>query len=148
SILMRKSAQLSSWEWIQPLAEEAAARPPAQIYGAEPARGWCYYYQKAELARQQADWEGVVRLGEQAFGLGEYPNDPAERYPFIEGYAQTGRWEQAVEQTVEAAAITPLVHPSLCRLWNRIDARTQTSADKAAALQQLREALECEDLIE
>ncbi|MCC6146268.1 MAG: hypothetical protein IT308_01740 [Anaerolineaceae bacterium] len=147
-ILLRKAAELSSWEWILPLTGEQTARPPAQIYGAEPVHGWCYYYQKAELARQQTDWEGVVQVGEEAFGLGEYPNNPAERYPFIEGYAQTGRWEQAVGQTAEAAAITPLVHPPLCRLWKRIDAHTQASTDKAAAFEQLSEVLKCEDLIE
>lgn len=144
-ILLRRSAELSSWEWIQPLSENQAARPPDRIYGAEPSHGWCYYYQKAELARQQADWGTVVELGGQAFGLGEYPNDPAERYPFIEGYAHTGDWDKAVEQTLEAAAITPLVHPALCRLWERIDTQTQDSERKTAVVQQVQEALGCED---
>jgi len=28
--------------------------------------GWCYYYQKANLARQQGDWEQVIALGREA----------------------------------------------------------------------------------
>ena len=32
------------------------------LFGTEPAHGWCYYYTKAELARQQTDWEQVVKL--------------------------------------------------------------------------------------
>jgi hypothetical protein len=143
-ILLRRSAELSTWEWIEPLPDGQSARPPEQIYGSEPVHGWCYYYEKAELARQQADWKDVVGIAEKAFSLGEYPNDPAERYPFIEGYAHLNQWDAAVEQTKEAAAITPLVHPALCHLWSRIDEQTSDSEDKAAALKMMTDLLECE----
>ena len=39
--------------------------PPAQIFGPEPEHDWCYYYQKASLARQMGDWQEVVRLYDQ-----------------------------------------------------------------------------------
>ena len=32
------------------------AIPPNAVFGPEPEHNWCYYYQKAELARQQGDW--------------------------------------------------------------------------------------------
>ncbi|NMC79412.1 MAG: hypothetical protein GYA59_08635, partial [Chloroflexi bacterium] len=42
-------------------------RPPENIFGPEPSHDtWCYYYQKASLARQEGDWEEVVRLGDEA----------------------------------------------------------------------------------
>lgn len=144
-ILLRRSAELSDWKWVQALPEEQAVRPPEQIYGNEPGHGWCYYYEKAELARQQADWENVAAIGAIAFSLGDYPNDPAERYPFIEGYAHTGQWDLAVEQSEEAAAVSPLIHPPLCRLWNRILEQTPDSTQKEAALLQINGFLECED---
>src|SRR5690606_29707179 len=30
--------------------------PEATIFGQEPEHGWCYYYQKAQLANQQQHW--------------------------------------------------------------------------------------------
>jgi len=36
--------------------------PPIVIFGSEPAHEWCYYYQKASLARQAKDWEEVAQL--------------------------------------------------------------------------------------
>ena len=71
-------------------ASGAAARPPAQ-FGSEPAHGWCYSYQKAELARQQGDWAAIVSLGDQALAAGLRWNDPSELLPFIEGYAMESK---------------------------------------------------------
>ena len=73
------------------------AELPRQFYGNEPQHGWCYYFEQAELARQKGDWEQVVDLGNNAFALDDHPNDPVERFVFIEGYAHLGDWEKAVE---------------------------------------------------
>lgn len=54
---------------------EQSAKPPSAIFGPEPKHTWCYYYQKADLARQQGQWDKVVKLGEEAFQNGYY--DPA-----------------------------------------------------------------------
>jgi hypothetical protein len=61
--------------------------PPADLFGDEPAHAWCYYYQKADLARQRGDWEEVARLGAEAQKLGLTPNDPIEWMPFLQAYA-------------------------------------------------------------
>lgn len=72
------------------LAEEAPHVPPALVFGPEPEHGWCYYYQKADLARQRGDWEEVLRLGEEAFGKKLAPKDDIEWMPFLQAYASTG----------------------------------------------------------
>ncbi len=66
------------------------ATPPAVIFGLEPPRGWCYYYQKASLARQQGDWQTVANLGKQALDLGLYPSDRVEWLLFLQAYAVLG----------------------------------------------------------
>lgn len=142
--LMRASASLSSAEWIHPVGEESAARPPAGIFGAEPAHQWCYYFEKADLARQLGDWNTVAALGDQAFNLGDYPNDPTERMPFIEGYAQVGNWDRAQELTRESAAITPLMQPLLCRLWERIEADAPADTEKSGAAAAMQAELGCQ----
>jgi hypothetical protein len=61
--------------------------PLADIFGDEPVHGWCFFYQKADLARQQGDWEEVARLGIEAERLGMLPVDPIEWMPFLQAYA-------------------------------------------------------------
>ena len=92
---MQAAALLSSTQWIGVDGPAAIERLPAALYGEEPPYGWCYYFAQAEIARQQGDWDQVAALGDQAFALGDYPNDPAERLVFIEGYAHTGAWGRA-----------------------------------------------------
>ncbi len=69
------------------IATGEQATPPASIFGNEPEHTWCYYYQKADLARQRGDWENVVEIGEEAERLGLHPNDQIELMPFLQAYA-------------------------------------------------------------
>ncbi len=117
--------------------------PPIHIFGSEPAPNWCYYYEKADLARQYGDWESVAALGEQAFDSGDYPNDPSERLPFIEGYAHLNQWQRALELSRETQAITPVMKPVLCRLWNRIERDTPQSQEQQDALHTIRDENAC-----
>jgi len=71
--------------------------PPTVVFGPEPYHGWCYYYQKADLARQQGEWEDVQRIGEQAFGQGFEPQDPIEWMPFLQAYAVAGNVERLTD---------------------------------------------------
>jgi hypothetical protein len=82
------SAPYSKVENILPDAKPAA--PPQPPFPAEPAHGWCYYYQKADLARQQGDWQAVARLGDEARKQKLAPNDAIEWLPFVQAYAFTG----------------------------------------------------------
>lgn len=88
----------------------------------EPRETWCFYFQKADLARQLGDWVEVVALGERAFALDDHPNHPAERTPFIEGYAMQGETQRALELTRTSYEVTPLMQPMLCALWARLGA--------------------------
>jgi len=140
---VRQAVSLSRWDWIIPAANGQGYTPPEHIYGAEPAHNWCYYYEKAELARQSQDWKAVVALGDEAFKLDDYPNDPAERFPFIEAYAHTGDWDRALALSRETAAITPLISDPLCRLWDRIAFSVLQDEAGAAAIRQVRKELLC-----
>jgi hypothetical protein len=71
------------------------AVPPWRIFGQEPERGWCWFYQTASLARQRGDWGSVVDLAEQAEQMNVGPQDPTEWMPFFQGYVNLGRLEDA-----------------------------------------------------
>jgi hypothetical protein len=138
--LLRDAAQLSS---TAPILSESTARMP-EIYLPEPAHGWCYYFQKADLARQMGDWETVTQLGDAAFSLDDYPNDPIERFVFIEGYAHTTDWEKAVELSEDSYKVSKnYVAPLLCKLWDRIARETESTPDQRAALDKVQGKFEC-----
>jgi len=67
---------------------------PFYGFGSELRRGWCYYYQKADLARQQGNWEEVARLGDEAQKSNLTPNDLVEWMPFLQAYAFLGNQNQ------------------------------------------------------
>ena len=132
--LMRKASALSNPKRI--LREPTVSMP--SFYGAEPPHGWCYYFQKAELARQFGDWEEVDALAESAFQLDEHFNNPIELFVFIEGNAHASEWNEAVRLSREARQVSKsYVDPLLCRLWMRIEAETEPSAQKEEALAEI-----------
>ncbi len=68
--------------------------PPVFIFGEEPERDWCYYFQKADLAAQRGDWNEVASLGEEAIDLELSPEDRVEWMPFLKAYAITRNAER------------------------------------------------------
>jgi len=138
--LMREAAPLSSSEWI---TSQAIARMP-QIYGPEPKHGWCYYFEQAELARQEGDWARVVELGDKAFNLSDYPNGPVERFVFIEAYAHENDWASVKKLAIQSYMISPhYVRPILCKLLDRIGRETPVSNLKESSLNDLNTEFDC-----
>jgi hypothetical protein len=129
---MREAAALSNSEQI---VETQTAVMPA-IYDPEPphAQAWCYYFEKADLARQFSEWEEVAKLGDAALKLSDHPNNPVERFVFIEGYAHTGDWDRALKLSNESYKVSKeYVRPLLCQLWKRIELETTDSSDRDAS---------------
>jgi hypothetical protein len=77
--------------------DEPSHAPPLIPFGAEPAHTWCYYYEKAALARQMNHWDEVTHLGEEARKLGYAANDPVEWLPFLQAYARADNSARVAE---------------------------------------------------
>lgn len=138
--MMREAAVLSSSAWILP---DGNARMP-QIYGPEPVHGWCYYFERAELAGQLQDWQQVATLGDRAFSLNDYPNDPVERFVFIRAYAHQADWARALELSNASYKVSrPYVGPLLCELWKGIEAETASSPGQSEALTKVKSMFAC-----
>ena len=117
---------------------------PRQLFGAGPDLDWCYYFNKAELARQKRDWDEVAALAEPAFALNDTPNDPLERFVFIEGYAHDGDWEKAVKLSLTSYKFSKsYVAPMLCKLWNRIARETPTTSQQTDAVDDMQVEFGC-----
>jgi hypothetical protein len=101
------------------LVDETPHTPPEVVFGPEPSHGWCYYYQKADLARQKEDWESVIQTGDQAFDLGLTPIDPIEWMPFLQAYAQTGNADRLREFAPKISA-DPSIARQACQILGNI----------------------------
>jgi hypothetical protein len=83
------------------LTDETPADVPETLFGPEPKHDWCYYYQKAALARQREDWNEVLRLANEAANKNLKPYDLIEWMPFLQAYAlnnKTGDLNDALDQ--------------------------------------------------
>ena len=136
---LEEAQHLSDLSRIVLWPQESAV--PPRVLGAEPEHGWCYAFQKADLARQREDWKGVVEIGNEAFSASLEANDPLEYLPFIEGYARAGDWDKALELSNEVQAVK-LYRPDLCKTWSRIQDGAISGQDEAVAAQ-LRAGLGC-----
>jgi hypothetical protein len=138
--LLREAATLSNTSMIH----QEAVPVPESLFGSEPVHGWCYYFEKADLARQFGNWDEVIELGDQAFKLDDSPNNPVERFVFIEGYAHAGNWGRAVELSKASYHVSKdYVGPLLCRLWEGIQAETTDSRERSEAFAEIRDMIVC-----
>lgn len=142
--LDRNAALLNNYSRI--LTDGEPHPLPVKLFGAETGKNWCWYYETADLARQRKDWKTVTELGDEGFAGTDHPNDPMERLPFIEGYAHVDRWEDALSQTRETLAVTPVMNDPLCALWARIDRETEPAEAKTTVLTEISGMLSCEFL--
>ena len=120
-----KALELSNLEQIVPTQANTLTLP--SIFGSEPVHTWCYYFEKADLARQTDDWAQVAEIGDQVFSIPYYPDDMSEYLPFVEAYARTGRWEDARDLTHITAEAMPILSPALCAIWQRVEVEPVSS---------------------
>lgn len=111
------------------ILQEDGSNPPLNVVGAEPDQGWCYYFEKAELARQNQEYENVISLLEQAQGKGLNPKVPSEWYPFLDAYLHLGSMEEALEISQILKDTGDKVYEiGLCKTWSNFQAETSDPA--------------------
>jgi hypothetical protein len=116
AFLVQQIGAYSHVDRIIPSGE--APVPSASIFGIEPRHDWCYYYQKASLARQTGDWQEIGRLYDKTKSLDLDTDDKAEMIPFFEGLVNLGRYEDARAVYREEIRGQTRVRFPLCTLLN------------------------------
>jgi hypothetical protein len=96
------------------LPDGPAHIPPKFAFGVEPEHGWCYFYEKADLAVQNEDWVMAASLGDEATRLELTPEDQAEWMPFVEAYAALGD-EKKVKNLSTRIGIDDFVRIQTCK---------------------------------
>jgi hypothetical protein len=93
---------------------------PEFLFGPEPAHDWCYYYEKAALARQVGNWNEIIKLGREATNQGFQPDDLIEWMPFLQAYAIAGD-EKSLTSLAAAIRSDKFVARQVCERLNELD---------------------------
>ncbi len=89
------------------------------IFGKEPAHRWCYYYEKADLARQYKDWAVVLELEKQVVDKSLEAKVGSEYLPFSEAYAAIGDWENSMKYIRKAYSMDKQLDKLFCSELSR-----------------------------
>ena len=120
-------------------ANETAKLP----FVSEPDHTWCYYYAKAELARQKDDWKQVNDSIDEAISLGYQPEDAFEWLTYIEAQAMIGDIITAEELSDKALAEDKGIRAGLCELWTRIQLQVDAGSEVQMRVNQLLSDFRC-----
>jgi hypothetical protein len=113
------------------------------LFGKEPERTWCYFYQKAELARQSGDFESIGKLGDQLRKAGYEPNNVQEWLPFIDGYAKLNQWSEARKLSDLVYQTQPSFSDWLCSSWERILTEVKPDVENKAKIDEMLAGYSC-----
>ena len=119
--------------------------PPPEIFGEEPPHGWCYYYEKADLARQFQQWQVVIALWKQsAQNGGVRPRNSIELLPIIEAYARLGDWKSAQKLTMQGLVLPDRSNSVLCDVWRELGATAAASFERDQTVVAVQRQLGCQ----
>ena len=114
------------------------ALPPERFFGPEDRHQWCYYFEKADLARQKQDWQTVIRLYDDALKLDFGPNASSEYVPLLEAYLRSDQVEKAYQLHSQLFDWFPGDRAHWCALfWDVLADANLSAADQALVTEML-----------
>ncbi len=122
SDLQTNELRLTNLDLIQKTPQNT---PPEYLFGKTPEESWCYYFEKADLARQKSNYSEIVSLGNEVITKGYSPRSASEWLPFLEGYAWEGRWDKVDFIINEITSAEGNFKQGMCYTLRRISNNSQ-----------------------
>ena len=132
--LSKDALFLSNTSLISKSGKQIDQKQVKNIFGKAPQPDWCYYFEKADLARQFNEWHELKEISAEVIDRELFPRDNREWFPFIEGYAHNNNWDSAVALSRSICIQSPQYIQMLQELWNRIDRQIEPSLEKESAI--------------
>lgn len=126
---------------LEPYMEK---HPPVDLFGNEPSHDWCYFFEKADLARQKSDWQKIIQLKNQASQNGLEPRNPSEWLPFIEAFMRTGDFSTA-KLLIDSSIKDERYLSGICYTWKRMQNDPLTKATTLAYIQRWEGDYNCDN---
>ena len=135
-----KAIPLSNPDQIQVNANDTPKLP----FLREAKHDWCYYYTKAELARQRNDWDQVNDLFSKASSLGLHASDPFEKLIFIEARVMQGDFTAARDLSFHTYNSEHRTRKGLCEVWKRVQRKGPKSDNNGTQINEILSTLQCD----
>ena len=100
--------------------------PDPLIFGKEPKHDWCYFFQKADLARQKQEWAKVISLMDEAFTSGLDARYSLEYLPLLEAQYYQQDWGGYLETNQKILSRNSGFENFLCTQRERIEREAGT----------------------
>ncbi len=144
--IIAQAMPLSRLELIQP-GSGSSPKMPA-LFGPEPAHTWCYYFERIELAVQLKQWDQAAQLAEAALQTKPELNhgNAMEILPLVSAYAQAGRYERAVELSLQAGKLNDKLSYAICDQWYRLGQTIPQDASFISAKEEINQNFQCATL--
>jgi hypothetical protein len=142
--LSRAAIPLTDLSRILPAETDNKSDTMMRIFGEADTDTWCYFFQKAELARQFSNWQQVLTLKDEADHAGLTPGDVTEWSPFIDANLHLKNWAVAEELTLAAFEVDPAGSFPLCHLWDQAQGRQSQSGTLIPTIEIINQTLGCE----
>lgn len=114
---------------------------PPNFFGKEKSKNWCYYFQKAELARQEKNWREIVNFLHQAELAGFYAENSSEYMVFVEALINLDEIERAREILINHTIENGIPSDGVCYTITRI--LEDGDSDKRPAIDEFLKEIEC-----
>jgi len=102
--------------------DDQESYPPA-MFGKEPIKSWCYFFEKASLARQLKDWGLLSLLTEEVVEKKYQPQDVNEWLPFIEGMVVLKKYSEAnnlIKDIISQEKQSDVFTSNICKMVKRL----------------------------
>jgi len=143
-LLSEQEIQLFTAPYSELIKVDEDKPMPKDVFGIEPPHDWCYYFQKADLARSFEKWDIVISIWKETNEKNLRPRYGPEYLPFIEAYAQQEAWETVGQITLQANQTTQDMGPLLCRTWERVTQNKTDSPEKQTVNEMLQSKMTCQ----
>ncbi len=101
---------------------------PSNLFGNQNEDDWCTYYQRAELARSEQNWDEIIQLAKQANKAGVGPVNYLEFMPFVEAYLHRGDVKAATPLTAQLSPRQSKATNAVCLYLKQLSADIQDPA--------------------
>jgi hypothetical protein len=136
---LRQALNLSELSLIKDGQGSSSVLP--KLFSQPSSLPWCYYFEKADLERQNSNWDGIISLWNEADKLNLTPESAMEYGPFIEGFGMKGEYIQAGQLSKKVIAKEKNLQPGICDIWNRVE---QVSSGRESEIQSIERELDCQ----
>ncbi|NLO02057.1 MAG: hypothetical protein GX126_07040 [Bacteroidales bacterium] len=135
-------ARASNLDLVIPEPEQPISLPE-RYFGAENTHQWCYFYEKADLARQSGEWEAVIDYYEEAKHQGFEPLNGSEYRILVEAWLQQSDSSNALTLKEQLTLEFPEIIGHWCTIAKELLASEILSMNDRSILTTLRTQEAC-----